>query len=103
MSEAAARPKKGKVVRISKEVEQHLRRKRKKKESFDSVLRRMFGLNDLKGIPQPLHTYWVLANEGQPMIFMLGEKDVARGMAMRLAVRRGVRKTEPVLRVQEVP
>ena len=104
MSEEAKQPrkKKGRVVRLSKEVETYLSRKRKGSESFDSILRRVFGLPDRKGNEQPLKTYYVIDNGGKSPIIKR-DKAEAKGEAIILAVRKDSKKTERVLTVREVP
>jgi hypothetical protein len=90
-------------VKLSKEVlgwisKRKLRKGEKNVESFDAFLRRFFGLPSRKGEPQELKKYYVLPNEGEPLIFL--NKAEARGAAVIRAVRRGTRKAEPVLTVR---
>lgn len=95
------KPKKGRVIRLSPEVELFLRKHRKKSESFDATLRRRFGLPTRKGEPQELGIFFVLENSGRPLIFT--EEPEARGFAVELAIRKRTRKAERVLTVQEIP
>lgn len=99
------RKKKGKVVRLSDTIEQFIRRKRRKSdESYDAVLRRLFGIDTLKGAKQPLRTYFILETDRDPIAKRtLAE---ARGEAIILAVRRQkkrIYKGETPIKVQEVP
>ena len=90
-----------KAVKLTADVIGRLDRKRRKGESYDSMLRRQFGFPSRKGEPQPLQEFFVLPNDGQPLIF-LSEAE-ARGAAITLAVRKGKRKTEAVVTAREVP
>lgn len=93
----------GRVIKLSKEVANFLSRKRldKKKESFDSVLRRHFGLPSRKGEPQALRTYFILDTEEQPLAFR--EAPEARGFAIIHALRKKRKKADRVIEVREIP
>jgi hypothetical protein len=72
-----------------------------RKESYDSVLRRYFGLPTQRGKPQRLKTYFVLDNDGSPLIFT--RKADAAGEAVILAVRRKGKQPDPVITVRGAP
>lgn len=91
----------GKIVRISRDLEIYLNQRRRKKESVDASLRRHFGLPTVKGKAQDLKLYYILDNNGQPMVFR--DKSDARGAAIQLAISQGRKKTEGVVIVREVP
>lgn len=98
-----ARGKSGRAVKLSKEViawlEKNQRRINDKRiESYDEILRRLFGLPTRRGERQPTLTYFVLPNEGEPLIFQ--DKAEARGAAVIRAVRRGLKKAEAVVTVR---
>lgn len=92
-----------KVIRLSRDVFNFIGRKARKGESADSTLRRLFGLADRKGTPQDLRVYYVVPNDGKPIIRDT-EAD-ARGEAILLAARRrlGAKKAERVIEVREIP
>lgn len=97
-------PKKAsRVIRISTEVEMHLKARRRKSEPFDSTLRRLFGLATKKGEPQPLAKFFVIPDSSQPLIFL--DRADARGVSMQRAVQKGLawNKAESVLTVREEP
>ncbi len=94
-----------KVIKLSDEVADALDSLRERKEGWDSMLRRHFGLPSRFGKPQPLAEYFVVAAE-KPVICRT--KAEANGEAILLAVRRGQKKSDrkakdPVIRVREVP
>jgi hypothetical protein len=91
--------KRGKIIRLSRELELFINRKRKGKEGYDATLRRLFGLPTIKGKPQPLFVAYVIQNNGKPVISM--SKAEARGEAILLATKRGHKKAETVLTVTE--
>ena len=98
------RNQRGMVVRVSEDLEQALKKRRRKRESYDALLRRCLGLPDKKGKPQSpyqiLHTYWAIHNEGAPMVFM-SQAD-AKGAAIQLAVKNKLGRIPRVFRVTEV-
>ena len=96
-----ATKRKGPVIRVSHDVERFLTRHRRKKESFDAILRRYFGLPDKRGNPQDLRTYFVIPNDDKPIVFT--EEPDARGFAIQLAIRQNRKKTERAIEVREVP
>lgn len=90
----------GKVVRLSKEVEVHIRKRQHAGESFDATLRRMFGIRGRKGQKNDLRVYYILPNGTAPKVSTnLAE---ARGEAIILATKKGLKKAEAVLTVQEI-
>lgn len=102
MSDAAKlRKKYGKAVRISLDVKNYLEKRQRGTESYDSILRRLFGLPTRKGDTQPLGLLFVIPNGEAPITKLtLAE---ARGQAILRAARRGSKKAEAVLTYQEVP
>lgn len=91
------------VVRLSREVYGYVHRKARRGEAADATLRRLFGLPDRKGEPQVLRTYYVVPNEGRPLI---SDREAdARGQAILMAARKrlGAKKAERVIEVKEVP
>lgn len=91
----------GKAVRISLGVQNYLKKHQRGKESYDSVLRRMFGMPTTKGKAQELLRYFIVPNGTDPVI----RKSVAeaRGAAILLAARKGIKKAEAVIEVREIP
>ncbi len=105
----AKQPKKkteGKVIKLSRSLTRYLDSIRTDRESYDSILRRQFGLPSRTGHEQPLRTYYVIDTPDDLVIKRrLSE---ARGEAILLAVRRGQKltdkkKKESVLTVRELP
>ncbi len=102
-----AAKKEGRVIRLSKELDEHLAGLMRKKEGYDSLLRRYFGLPRRKDrTPQPLRTYFIVDSESS----LIARKKIseARGDVILLAVRRGQRlsdkqKKDAVITVREVP
>ncbi len=97
-------PKAGKVVKLSHEViawinPRKLRKGEANVESYDAALRRFFGIPTLKGESQSLRKYYVIENEGEPLIFRTRAE--ARGVAIVRAVRKGSKKPEHVMLVVE--
>lgn len=84
----------GRIIRISPELESYLRKRLKKKESFDSILRRLIGLNPRgkrgRAVRQR-EKFWLLRLP-QPAIFPTEAE--ARGEAIIRAVRMKKKKTE---------
>ncbi len=91
---------KNKVIKLSPEVISFLnqRKARMTNPSYDAALRYYFGLPTRKGEPQTLVTYYVLPNEGEPLVFTT--KAEARGAAVLRAVRRGLKRAEAVITVR---
>ena len=94
---------KGRVIRISHELEMYFNRHRRKGTSFDVFIRRRFGLLRKKDTAYTPATYYVLENDGSPLIFT--EEAEAKGMAILRAVSKGKKRkeVERVLTVQELP
>ena len=93
-----ARNNQPKPVKLSGEVIDFLNQRRgKDRASYDSILRRYLELPTKKGQAQSLRTYYVLDNEGSPLIFT--RKADAAGEAVMLAVKRKG-KPEPVIIVR---
>lgn len=90
-----------KVMRISPAVVSYLTKRRRKRESFDSILRRLFGLPTLKGALQELTTYFIIPNGDRPIVRLT--KAEANGEAVLLATKKGLRTTEKVTKALEVP
>lgn len=88
----------GRVLKVSQESYTYLRKKKKKGEGFDATIRRIFGLKDKKGNPQPLKKYWLLERP-EPTIF--ATQSEARGEAMIRAAMDGKRKAEKPKRMRE--
>lgn len=106
MASAAKKKETGRVVKLSKELigwinQRKLRKGEKNVESFDSFLRRSFGLDARSGEKQGLKIYYVLPNDQEPLIFLT--KAEARGAAIVRAVRQGRKKAEAILCVRETP
>lgn len=98
---ADKRKKYGKAVRISQDVKTYLEKRQRGTESYDAILRRLFGIPTRKGETQLLKVYYVVPNESNPIVRKtLAE---ARGEAILLATKRGIKKAESVITVQEVP
>jgi hypothetical protein len=90
----------GVVIRVSREVEVFLRAKQRKVETYDALLRRFFGLPTKKGKEQPLRTFYVIPDESHaPLCFTSAA--VAKGEAVRQAVRAGTKKVTKVITVRE--
>lgn len=92
---------KGRPVRLSDDIYNLLDKKRSrftKRLSFDCLLRRVFGLPNRRGEPQPLVEGWLEVNSGK---FYLDEAD-ARGAAVIEAARARTKKVKRPLRMREV-
>lgn len=103
-STAAAKKKRSRVIKISTLVEAYLLKRQRKEESFDSILRRQFGLTSRKKEQNnSLRTFFVVPNGERPKIST--DEAEARGFAIQEAVRRksDTRKAEAVILVREVP
>lgn len=101
VSTATRRKKKeGKVIKISHFLANYLRKRGSRGESFDSILRRHFGLPDRKGKPNKLAYYYVVPGEKPIIRTDLAE---ARGEAIVQAARKGLKKAVAVLTLREVP
>ncbi len=101
-----AQKQKGTVVKLSPEVIAYINPKRRykkgtKSESYDSALRRFFGLPTVRGEAQSLRNYFIIDNGGEPLAF--ADKAEARGTAVIRAVRKGHKKAEAVIAVREMP
>lgn len=85
------------VIRISPDLHEQLVRKKPAKQSWDSFLRRAFGLQVRKATKAALIERWVLPSRTFKFIAD------ARGAAIEYAVAAGTRKTEEPIRMREVP
>lgn len=75
----------GHVIRVSDDVWRMLRAEREEpSESIDSVLRRLFGMPDRRGCPQPLLEVWLEQYSGQTF----ADEADAKGAAAIQAARR---------------
>lgn len=83
------------IIRISRPVDEWLTQHRRGKESFDTTLRRLFGLADKKGTPPETRTYFILDNEGEPFAYC--DRASARGAAITLAIRKSKKRPERIL------
>lgn len=92
--------KEGKVVKLSQFLAAFLRRKGARGESFDSILRRQFGLPSRTGEAQPLALFYVIPGPPAQVSSDLAE---ARGKAIVAATRKGLKKAQSVIIVREVP
>lgn len=98
------RQQQGKIIRISHDIETFLNKRRKKEElnaSYDSLLRKHFGLNTIKGLKQPLQTLFIVFDGKMPLVFM--KRSEARGMAVQIATMNGKQKADAIMEVREVP
>ncbi len=96
----------GKVIKLSRELSKFLDGLRSGTESYDSALRRHFGLPSRTGHPQPLRKYYVIDSPKNLSVFRTQAE--AKGEAILLAVKRGQRfshkeKKDEVLSVREMP
>ncbi len=89
---------KGRVIRVSDDVWNYLQPRRRKdgRESHDCLLRRIFGIDQRSGDPNPLLIGWVA--EGR---FFFEEAD-ARGVCVTAAVKRGTRKVPAPVKMREI-
>lgn len=85
------KPQKGRVIRVGQEVYAMLQKRKRDKESWNKLLKRMFGISESK------RTYWIL--EKAKLIF--NDEKEARGMSIVLAVQDGKKKAEKPIKVQE--
>lgn len=88
---------KGEVVRLSNAVISVLKKKLRREESFDSLMRRMLGLPSRLNEPHELATFWVLPQT------LIATKNLAeaRGEAILVAVSQGKQKAEKPIKVIE--
>lgn len=87
----------GKPVRLSNAVLNLLNRHLRETESYDSLLRRILGLSDRRGTPQPREVFWVLPTA----LKVRRSAAEARGDAVLEAAKNGKRKAEAPLKVIE--
>jgi len=91
----------GKVIKLSLELSAYLKSRMSRGEGYDAVIRRLLGLPTRKGEPQGLAEFYVVPNDGKPIIRLtLAE---ARGDAILQATKKKLKKAERVLTVREVP
>ena len=96
----------GKPVKLSLELAAHLDPLRVGRESYDSIIRRYFGLPSRTGHEQPLRNYYIIDTPKQLIVSRtLAE---AKGEVILLAVKRGQKlshkqKIESVIHVRELP
>ena len=91
---------KGRPVRISNEVLTALDKRKRDKESYDALIRRMLGLDTRNGKPQPLRSFWILPSK----LIVKTSRAEAKGEAVLQSVRQGKKKVmEAPIRVIEVP
>ena len=88
---------KGRILRVSDAVWAHLEPKRKDGESFDSLMRRIFGLPDRDGFENPLLKGWIEVTTGQ---FFITRED-AYGAAVVAAAKAKSRRVNKPVRVRE--
>lgn len=88
---------KGRIIRVSDRVYSHLNKNRAKR-SFDELFRKMFGLPDREGTPQPLVEGWIEITTGQ---FFLDEAD-ARGASVVAAARAKTKNVNKPIKVREL-
>lgn len=88
---------KGKLIRVSDEIYALLNRNRSR-ASWDCLLRRIFGLPNRKGEPQPLLIGWLEVNTGQ---FYLEEAE-ARGASVMVSAKAKTKKFRQPIKMREV-
>lgn len=83
----------GRVIRVSRDIELFVNKRRRTKESFDSCLRRLLGLplRGTKDKPAKRQEVWVLK---QPTLAVFENEADARGSAVITAVRSKRKKPE---------
>lgn len=103
------RKQRGSVIRVSEEIEKLLKKKRRKNESFDRLLRRLFCIDDgtmpaddyyLSENYPILLSFWVIHGEDGPMLFKT-EAD-AKGAAVLMAVKAKTKKLARIIHMREV-
>lgn len=87
----------GKAIKLSHEVIDRLKRKQRKRESFDSVLRRILGMPSRSGERQELKILYALTEPG--LVFERLEE--ARGESMVQAAMKKKRKAEKPIKLRE--
>lgn len=90
----------GKAVKLSQAVVTYLRKKGEETESYDSILRREFGLPSRKGEDQSLCVYYLVPGGKPELSESLAE---ARGAAILLAARKGLKKAVSIITLREIP
>ena len=99
-SKRKRKPKKGgRVVKISQEVYNHIVKGKRRQNSIDGALRRLFGIATRKGRSQGLKQYWVLK---KPNVRVFDKLSIAKGEAIRHSVRAGQERVEEPVKVREV-
>ena len=88
----------GRAIKLSHEVINTLKRKQKKNESFDSIIRRILGLPSRDGKDQSLKTFYVIT---KPEGAAFNKLEEARGEAMIRAAMKKKRKAEKPIKVKE--
>jgi len=88
----------GKAIKLSHELISTLKKKQRKNESYDSVIRRILGMVTREGKEQELKIYYILT---QPEGAAFDRLETARGEAMIRAAMRGKRKAEKPIKMRE--
>lgn len=97
MSRIKKAKKGGKPIKLSYELIEFLDRKRKD-QSYDQILRKIFGLPTREGEKQPVKVFYALTN---PKLAVFDNLADARGEAMIRAAMNGKRKTEKPIKMKE--
>lgn len=95
----------GRAVRISNAVINYLEKRRQGLRSYDALLRRMFGLEDWRGNPQPLVEGCLEVTTGKFFLKTTNWDDVeaqANGAAVIAAVARKTKKVNKPIRLREI-
>lgn len=91
---------KGKPIRLSNKVLETLDKKKKGRESYDAILRRVLGLPTRKGLEQSLRTFWLLPSK----LIVRSSRAEAKGEAVLQSVQQGKKKVmEAPIKVVEMP
>jgi len=91
--------KKSRAVKISKAVYAFITKHGGRDRSVDATLRNLLGLPDRKGRKPKLKTYWILK---KPSVRIFTELKVAKGEALRIAIRKGWELEEKPKKVKEI-
>ncbi len=96
----------GRAIRISNAVVAYLEKRRLGIRSYDALLRRLFGLDDWRGNPQPLAEGVLEVTTGR-FYLRTGSWDMveaeANGAAVVAAVKLKTKKVNKPIRMREIP
>lgn len=92
--------KKSRLIRLSPEMDEELLKVGRRSESYDNILRRVFGLKVNKHEDKVSEKFFGVLDENSSYLFK--DEAEARGMAIRLAAKHGTRVPFKVLKLRTI-